>query len=99
MIYAIFAFIWGFLVCAALCWRRLYESRRAFNAAVEQNKALGEKVLTQANALAKIQDLLISAKREGVFDLGGSASLPTSAKRIGQHLAQDSLGNTTGSSR
>jgi hypothetical protein len=58
----IFAFITGFLACLALSWKRLCESRKAFEASDEQNKLLREKAETQARALANIEELLRRAR-------------------------------------
>jgi cbb3-type cytochrome oxidase subunit 3 len=80
MIDILFAFIFGFLICAALWALRERERSRAFEAAIEQNRALREKAETLAARHAKIQDLIREAKLKGIFALGGSAPLPAPAE-------------------
>jgi len=93
----IVAFILGFSACLAFCWKRLSESRRAFEAAIEQNKTLREKAERQANTLANIEALLRRAQRGGIFDLGGEAPLPASAEQSArQHFSLRSTARLKG---
>jgi hypothetical protein len=80
MIEAIF-FMLGFLTCWVLCRKRLRESRRAFEAACEQNEMLRERERCHREMLSKVFD----GARELRNILGGRATPPASARPNGRH--------------
>lgn len=79
----LFAFIFGFALCATLCWKRLRESRRAFVAASEQNAALRERERRRRESLSKV----FARASEIRNILGGTVTLPAAARtRAGQRV-------------
>lgn len=71
----LFAFIFGFALCLALCWKRLRETRRAFEAACEQNEMLWRRERRYQETFGYLRARI----REIRNDLGGRALLPAPA--------------------
>lgn len=79
----ILAFILGFLLCAALCWKRLRESRRAFIAASERNAIFEERERRRREGLSKV----FARASEIKNILGGTVTLPAAARtQAGQRV-------------
>lgn len=80
MIYGIFGFILGFVVCAAFCAKRIRELRQAFDASRGENEILRARELRYQETFVRL--------RNGVHDIGndpsGRAKLPASAESFGQ---------------
>lgn len=84
MTYGILGFILGFSACAALCWKRIRESRQAFVAVCEQNAALRELARRRREILSNV-----FARVDEIRNiLGGTVTLPAAAgKQAGQHVS------------
>jgi len=92
----IVAFILGFRRAWLFAGSALSESRRAFEAAIEQNKTLREKARA-GDTLANIEALLGAPRGAGFFDVGGEAPLPASAEQSArQHFSLRSTARLKG---
>lgn len=85
-------FILGFAACLALCWKRLRESRRAFNAARELVDAHCEREIRRRQTLLRMRECLGEIRDS----LDGKALLPAPVNRTGQHFSTSLIRVTAG---
>jgi hypothetical protein len=104
----IIAYVSGVLTCLAFCWKRLRESRRAFNAASESLDIANEKneELCKRNAhleekISNIRGLAIRMNSRRNSELDETAPLPADVENQaeGQRFVSHPLKRATGSSR
>jgi hypothetical protein len=104
----IIAYVSGALTCLAFCWKRLHQSRRAFNAASESLDIANEKnaALAKCNAhleekISNIRGLAWRMKSRRDSELDETAPLPADVENQaeGQRFVLHPLKRATGSSR
>lgn len=79
----LFAFILGFLACAALCWKRLRELKAARDATLEQNEMLwgqNEALIRSEQRHREMLQKLFAQAREFNKRLSGTVPPPTAAE-------------------